>query len=37
MTGRPVMVEISRRRGGANRVPAKTLRIGAAHPAIAGE
>ena len=36
-TGRPVTVEISRRRGGAKRVPAKTLRSGASHLAIAGE
>ena len=31
------MVEISRRRGAAKRVPAKTLRNGAAQLAIAGE
>jgi hypothetical protein len=31
------MVETSRRRGGANAVPAKTLRNGAAQLAIAGE
>ena len=36
-TRRPVIVEISRRRGGPKLVPANTLRSGAAHLAMPGE
>ncbi|HEY6295442.1 MAG TPA: hypothetical protein VIX15_07240 [Streptosporangiaceae bacterium] len=37
MTRRPVTVDTRRRRGGAKRVPAKTLRSGAVHLAMAGQ